>query len=342
MSEAAEQSELPLDRAQEEQEYEKLFAQQNKGNRDQSAAIEDDDEGTSKSEATAPDNEDRDDGDGTASPSSGTKEPAAPKQPPKFMDEIKSWIDELPDEFRDKAEALYRSERSSSGRLAAYQRQVEELQARVSAREQLKREADSKKSASTEPEETSLEELKQFQEKYPALAKSVQALINQKERELEEKFNERINPIREDILVKQRQEAARRFEQEASELLDTPNSNIHYTQVTASKPYKEWLAEQPQQVRDMARTTQDPKEAIWILRSFVNHARSLMPEPSQEGGGPSRADRTKAQRERAKQSAGTPRNNTPPMTPGEAVEGDYEKLFVQMNKHTLPSNQRRN
>lgn len=328
------QQELDL----EAEEHEKLFMELAKGKvQDPSADDDEEDGGTPDESEESPDDEDHDDGDQDDSPKRGTKKSDKTPAPsdPKF-----AWIEELPEKFREQAMALAHSERSNRGRVAALNSRLTEYQAELDTRAKLGRQTKETSSGKTESEELP-QSLKEFAEKYPALAENVKALSRWEMNQLQKQIDEKISPIQQNLEKEKRKEALQRLEQGAAELFDTANTGIHYREdVITSDAYRDWLSEQPADFRQIATTTNDPDTALWVLKHFARDAEDFYKksqsktDADKEDG--NEADRVRAQRKRAKDSAGAVRPTTPPSRLSEAANGDYDKLFLQMNKHTLP------
>jgi hypothetical protein len=250
-------------------------------------------------------------------------------------DDPYAWISDLPPEQQERAKALRHSAVSDAGRVASLQRRNKEVEARLAAVRSTQAEGRDKSPSKgpAKPEEKEMSpKLQEFMESYPQLAESVTELVKQDRRDLEQLIDERLQPVNEDVAYRKISEARSRLEDGASELFDTPNTNVHYSDVLNSELYRDtFLNSQPQEFQDIANTTDDPDTALWVLRQFHDFAERYAQENglTEEAGGHSKADKTRERRSANKATAGTPASRSAVTDP--EVDADYETIFKRMN-----------
>jgi hypothetical protein len=261
--------------------------------------------------------------------------------PTSEADDPYAWINELPEEVKARAEQLRHSSVSNSGRVAALRRRVSEFESREAARAQSssRQQPTGTTTTPTDPPETS-EELKEFMEKYPALANSVQELVNQERSQMQRELDERVGPVQEELRFQKSIEAKERLETGAAEIFSTAETGIHYTDVTSSTLYnEEFLGSQPEEFRRIATTTADPDTALWVLKQFATFAEEyaekhgLLDEEGSNAEGnsttTSAADKARATRARRKAEGTTPPSRSAVSDPEDL--SDYDALFKSHN-----------
>jgi hypothetical protein len=210
-----------------------------------------------------------------------TDEGSEPETTTVTAEDPDAWIQALPEEFRAKASTLQNTARSHAGRAAAAQARLDELTAREHARARVAQTAPATPAKAEEDPELP-QQLQEFVEKYPQLSEAMELFTEQKAGNIDAKLEQALAPVREQLEYERIKNVKADFEQRASELLDTPNSDVTYMEVIHSTEYKDYIASQPEFLRDMARNTQDPEEALFILNGFMNHARGLIEEHEAE------------------------------------------------------------
>ena len=252
-------------------------------------------------------------------------------------DDPYAWINNLSEEEQKHAKALQHLAVSDAGRVASLRRRVSDAEARLTANKasqakaRVKAPADS--TATTEDKELS-PKLKDFTEKYPELASSVQEMVNQDRTDIEDMINQRIQPFQEEATYRKVTEARDRLEDGASELFNTPTTDVHYSEVLKSDFYKEeFLKSQPLEFQEVAATTTDPDTALWVLKQFKTFAEQyaidndLMEEDGEDRS--SAADKTREKRSKKKAAAGTPASRSAVTDPEETL--NYEAYFKRIN-----------
>lgn len=275
----------------------------------------------------APDNKDPETDANSASGSTG-----------KETSDDDSWMNELSEEARARVEALRHRDESHRGRTSALQRRLNEAEARLEAQRQAAEKGRpngaAQKPNATPSNETDSESLKEFKEKYPALAKSVEELIGMERQRITSELSERLSPIesarQEEAFISARE----KLEQGAAELFDTANTGIDYRDVVESEFYKDtFLKSQPAIVRQTAENTSDPEEALWVLKQFADFAQDYAaknPENAEAVRLAAKADRTKARRAQQKGEATRVASVSSPT--GAAPALSYEEEFAAMGK----------
>jgi hypothetical protein len=304
----------------EAEDYIRMFAETH-GGQEHSVGEDNDDGPRTEAVEDTPDEEVR--SDGAESPATTDGRDDANGAPDPF-----AWITELPEDVRQQAEALQQQGRTSAGRASALQRKVNELQARLEAREELKGKGrdDASRSPDNEEDPATLQE---FMEKYPSLAKSVQSLVRQEAAGIKETMDSRYGPIYEEVQAKKRTAAAARLEDGAAELFETERTGIDYREIVKSDFYRnDFLANQPAEFQQIANTTQDPDTALWVLqqfKAFADKHDSQASSGSETSGTKSRADQASQRRSQARNNAASVKPKSAPADMEQAV--GYEAEF---------------
>lgn len=229
-----------------------------------------------------------------AKPEESKTEPAAPataEAPQTTVDPLAS----LPEDVRSQVSALINAEKeqakklqkkydSDIGRVNAYQSKYEETRRKLA-------ELEAKLAASDKTPPKSLKEsaksprLREMFDADPALAEVFDEAFAQKERELEERFNQRLASVAEPLYEARRHEAERQF----TETLDSRYSNWRETvyatdesgivrdangQPTFSAAWAQYIREQPPSIQQAIVNVNSAHEAVWALDNYANWAAS--------------------------------------------------------------------
>lgn len=280
----------------------------------------------------SPDEEDHETGGHESPKTDGTASQKASKE----NDDPYAWISQLPENLQEQAKALQHSAVSNAGRVSALQRRVNEVQARLQAKEAAQssgRGSSSSKAPAKKEEKALSPTLQEFVEQYPQLAQSVREMVSSERAELEAMMQEQLAPIREETTYRQVAAARERLEEGAAKIFDTANTNIHYTDVLNSELYKDvFLSSQPEEFQRIAKTTNDPDTALWVLQQFHNFAENYAREnglTEEPKSGKSVADRTSERRRTRAAASRTTPSRSAVVDPDDT--GDYEALFRRMN-----------
>jgi hypothetical protein len=247
-------------------------------------------------------------------------------------DDPYAWIDQLDPEFRRKAESLVNGYKSNSGRAAAEARRNAELQARLDmyAAEQQAQQRTAGKAAG-KPAETSAsleemddDELKEFMEEYPNVARSVQKLIDRR-------TEESLRPIQQEREAARVYENKQRLRQEAAQLFNTAETGVSLDDVLNSRKWKEWYMSQPEGYRTWIGSTQTVEDSMKVLSDFADFAEKDMQrmyaqqQEAQQSQEASSADETAARRREARQGT-SPKSRS--ADTGKGTRGmSYEDIF---------------
>lgn len=319
--------EFDLEIEEEEQAYLDAFEEESKKH---SADDNGNEEGVASEPEDSPEDEDPKTGDDESPKSGGTAGTAAPEE----ENDPYAWIKDLPPEQQEQAKALQHNAVSNAGRISAMQRRMNEMQARLQAREEAYSTGRQKPSDAPAPDEDNEElskSLKEFTEQYPQLASSVREMVSSERRELEAQMQQQIAPLKEETRARQIAEARNKLEEGAAEIFDTANTNIHYTDVLNSELYTDvFLQSQPEDFRRIATTTSDPETALWVLRQFHEFAEKYAVENGlTEEVNTSKADKTSERRRARVAKSSTPPSRSAVTDPEDM--GDYEAMFKRMN-----------
>jgi predicted nucleic acid-binding Zn-ribbon protein len=325
------EAEVVLTDDEEEQAYLDAFNEANAPEREPSAGSEDGEAGESSKSDDSPDEKIQDDDGEQSSSEAGT----ASDEPQKEKPDPYAWIDDLPADVQKQAKALQHRVASSDGRVAALQRRAQEADDRAAARAVAAKSRQKMAAASTSTEDEELSpKLKEFTEQYPQLAESVKEMVSKERTDLEELIASKLEPIEQEAAYREISKARNRLEEGASEIFDTANSGVHYTDVLKSELYAEtFLKSQPQEFQRLATTTSDPDTALWVLDQFSTWAEryakenGLMEEDDTEAK--SRADKTSEKRSKQKGTAGTPAPRSAHTDP--EADTDYVAYFKHIN-----------
>ena len=240
------------------------------------------------------------------------------------------WMSQLDPDLKQEVERLVQSDRSQRGRVAALQRQLDSVRAAQEARERTQSpEAAAKAAAGGKNiEDMDDEELAEFLEEFPSVAKNVQKLIDQK-------IAERVQPIEQERLQHRLEESRQALRQEATRIFNTVETGIELDDVLSSNAFRQWVAEQPSEYQQFARTAESVEAATIVLEDFAQYAEAQVearmpprPETAKEEPpkkGTRSADQTAARREQARRGS-TPKSKSAELTnkPG---QGSYEDWF---------------
>jgi hypothetical protein len=315
-----------------ERDYLAAFAEVN-GSEEPSAEDTDGEASVADPEESTPDDKDPDEGEEQSPPAKGEASDVTPDG----KDDPYAWIDNLPEDVREQAKALRHKFVSTNGRISAYQSRLDAAESEVAALRSVTRVRKKKADTGTNPtEEKELSpKLKEFAEKYPQLAETLQELIAAERAEVEGVIDERLTPLTEERAVEQAKSARQALADGASEIFDTPNTGVHYKDVINSELYKnDFLAAQSEEYRQMARTTSDPETALMIMRQFMDFAHKYaqdngIVEGKENPASGSKADKTNARRQANKRGAGTPPPKSAVTDP--TMSGSYEDDFARFS-----------
>lgn len=326
-----------------EQSYEDLFNQMYGGNKpepDKEPEVEEDQEQEEEQEQEQKEQEQEE-----------KPEPEAKED----EDDYSRLIDDISDpELKKKIQHLAQSERSQRGRVSALTKKAQKLEEMYNNALRYKEEeaqakpqpkSESQDSASTaeekgrEEEPTLPPEVVAIKDKHPAVYAAFKKLsemestraIEQAKADILKELDTRIKPVEATYEKEAMNKEARRFENMASELLDTENTNVTIRDVISSQEFAKWIRGQSPRIQNFYKNAADADDGILVLTKFVNDTSYLkglekqLKDSPQETPETSKGDELKEKRQaRKKASVGTKPSSA--VTSGDG-SGDYESIF---------------
>lgn len=311
-----------LDNWFEEDEDEDQSAEEDAEYEEESSPSEDEEE-------PEPDDEDQSEDAAVAASDEGTSAKARSEENPY------AWMEELDSDLKAKVERLVQSDRSNKGRVAALQRQLDSVRSQQDAREKTQSSAAAQQVAAANGknlEDMNDEELAEFMEEFPSVARNVQKLIDQRVRD---EMARRVQPLEEARIQQKLEQDRYILRQEAQRIFNTVETGIDLDDVTSSRAFTQWLAEQSQEYQNFARNAESVKAASEVLEDFALYMEDRVAHMLAEEGTAAEqattqdrsrsADATAARRREARQGA-TPKSKSAQLTnkPG---QGTYEDWF---------------
>jgi hypothetical protein len=228
---------------------------------------------------------------------SGDDQPAEENNPFK-------WIDELPEEVREKAKALKEdytkvehSYQSQTGRVRSLQAQLDEERRRQAAAAKTPASGEQPETAEPETNKELAEKLEKYKKDYPDLVDLADAVstnsVGSRLRAMEKLIEERVAPLQEELQTRRAQDARLRFEEKCADILNTKDTGVTYQEVLNSDAYADFLDSAPAYLRDIAHTSQDPDEAASVIEAFVKDQRIKMLEEQANAPEPKENERRK-------------------------------------------------
>ncbi len=270
-------------------------------------------------------------------------DPAETRQSKSRSNDPYAWIEELPEEVKQQAEALRHSATSHQGRAVAFQRRLGELQQELDElrtsreRKPADQKSGSKSVASDSAAPELPEEWKKLQEDFPEFAAAVESLRKIDREQYEAKLTEVLSPIEKQRVAQQREVFDNKVT-EGSKAIFTEGDDWH--EIVTGDDFLAWLEMQPKSMRQAARTP-DPDEALYVLRRYKQDYDEAVAHILQEEGlspddkttkasaKPNKADEVKSRRSKRKKESVAPESK-PVSTTSERVSGDHEALFNSM------------
>lgn len=320
--------------AQDELDYDKEFeAQWGNGTDDAPVSNEPMDEDDHTEEVAGAETSEPDDAGSTPHEGESQEQITEPAADP---DDPYSWIDSLPEEVKEQAAALKHRALSDQGRVAAYNRRLNDLQAEVDRMNSRQTPATAAKANEPESAAPELpEKFKQLKEDFPEFADAVEE-IRQYDREVfRNELDEKLKPL-EQVRADTKKTAFKAAVSEAaSEIFNTEETGVYWEDVVRDEDFSAWLQEQPQSVQNAAQVP-DPNEAIYVLRQYERdyqeaiaaiEAESQQSQPAtNQAPAPARADKVKSKRQQRQRTSVTP-GSKPIISDPNNEGGDYESEF---------------
>lgn len=299
---------------------------------EESADEESSDEESSASEEAddVPDKEVQDTGAEQAT-GEGTSTESQPKD-----DDPYAWVAELDPELRQKAERLVARDRSNAGRAAATQARLDKMLAEQEAASRVSaRPAVPKKPAvsAKDVEDMDDDELKEFMEEYPNVARNVQKLIEQRTNQTREEVLAQIRPFQQQQEAARAYESKQRLRQEAEAIFNTAETGIDLDTVINSPRWKEWKDSQPVGYRKLIDSANSVEDASKVLQDFARYADEQIASMNQQAGGgdpvAQSADETAARRKQALKG-GSPKSRSAEISSKGGGGRSYEDIFNEI------------
>lgn len=254
-----------------------------------------------------------------------------------------SWVAELDPDFRKKAESLVNATRSNAGRAAAEARKNAQLKAQLdqlaAEREAFRRtvagtSAEKPDVTAKDVEEMNDEELKEFMEEYPNVARNVQKLIEERTRRTRDEVLSQIRPIQQEAEAARLYEAKQRLRHEAELIFNTAETGVDLDAVLTSTRWKEWQDSQPDGYKQFIANANTVEDSVKVLRDFADHAEREMyamyqqQQESQQETERSSADETAARRKSALKGS-TPKSRSAEIS-NRRTGASYEDIFNEI------------
>ena len=246
-----------------------------------------------------------------------------------------SWIDELPEELKAKAETLKHTAESDQGRVSAYNRRLQSLQYEM---DRMKQDASSRPAPAAEvitPVSDEMpESFKQLKEDFPEFADAVDDVRKYDREQFDKIVADRLQPIEDERTQNARDNFISEVSDGAEEIFNTSETGLTWQDVTKSNNFLTWLDQQPPSVRAAA-GVRDSQEALYVLERYEDdYQKSVKAQVDTKAEDDkqdeaSKADKIKQDRA-AKLEAGVAPGSKP--APGESggEGGDYDAQFDAM------------
>lgn len=211
--------------------------------------------------------------------------PQTPADPlASLPEDVRSQVSALINAEKEQAKKLQKKYDSDIGRVNAYQSKYEETRRKLAELE-AKLAASDKTPPKSLKESASSPRLREMFDADPALAEIFDEAFAQKERELEERFNQRLASVVEPLYDVRRHEAERQF----TDTLDSRYSNWRETvyatdengivrdangQPTFSAAWAQYIREQPPSIQQAIVNVNSAHEAVWALDNYAHWAAS--------------------------------------------------------------------
>lgn len=218
-----------------------------------------------------PDQEESESGDEPDQESEGDEEKPEPKL---TLEQRLEKAEADRDKYLKERDQYLHQFQSNSGRITAYQRQIQTLESQVEGKGRQKGESqeDAQERVAKEMNDSSWDEL---QEEFPEVAKALEKRLEQRVGQVVEErlngFTKELQPIRDRLQQQDKQAELSALEADFPDWQETVNT----------AEYLEWIAQQPEPVRQLE---QSPRaaDAAYLLRSFK---RDAAPEPASPNAG---------------------------------------------------------
>jgi len=246
-----------------------------------------------------------------------------------------TWIEGLPEEQREMAERLKHEVLSDRGRVSALTRKLNETTSELAAAKvhsTTVAPANEEADVATAPELS--ENLKQLQEDYPELGKQIAQIWAERETSLRKEFSDQIDPIKEAQTADAKASEQAQMEQAGSDIFKTEETGVYWKDVVNSEDFSAWLSMQPAFIQNTARTSNNPKDGIDVLRMYESDYQTALTsqqEPADDTSGKNteQGDKIKARRRQRKATTVSPESQHVG-TDADELTGDYDSMFDAM------------
>ena len=238
-------------------------------------------------------------------------------------DDPYAWINELPEEVRQHAEAMKHETISNRGRIRSYQSRLDEITAREAARAKAAQgKATPEGDASTQgqqPEEVD-EIAQQIKEDYPQLAEYLDRISAKARAEAEAAADAKIAPLLEEKQVERVKAARDTFENLAAEVFQTESGGPYWQDAVDSPEFKQYYGTLTDEEKRLVHSN-DPKTAANALARFVD----VMRAEYQRANPPKKKSEKEDKREKLKRQA-IPESRSA-ITDDDGTFGSYQDDF---------------
>jgi len=221
------------------------------------------------------------------------------------QDDPYAWVAELDPDLKHKVEALVHRDRSNTGRVAALTRRLDQIQAQQMAESPSRAAQQSASPTGKAIEDMTDDELREFEEEFPTVARNMKKIIEQRVAREREEILGQVRPFQQQIQAQQLMEQKEALRHNAEVIFNTEETGLGLDDVLSSPRWREWLASQPKGYQQFALAANTVEDASKVLEDFAAYAdREVMARYGsqiQEESKPSssKADQTAARRKSA-------------------------------------------
>lgn len=286
-----------------------------------------------------------------ATGATGTAEPAKPDatKPPAVAEDNYKWLEALPEDARERVQAeidrrlqVEHQERSSRGRIAAYQKQILEAQRKI-ANQPATQPAPAERQTPQTPENW-----QEVVKSDPELAKAIEAHVKSEVESAVQSVRTDLQELRKTAIDPLYENQEQQYVETQRQELERMVPNVH--EVISSPQYAEWLKSASQGIRNLALTSTDAQDAIVVLRQYADdmvRTGRARPQPAPSTvTPPTSVDTTEADKIAAERDRKLKAQTVVPSAPIAPVAGtrngpvtseDAEKIFLEAyNKFMKP------
>lgn len=249
------------------------------------------------------------------------------------------WMVSLDEGLKKRVEALVHSDQSNRGRVAALQSRLDKQQAELEAKARVAASPAAQKAVESGKaiEDMDDDELREFMEEFPSVARNVQKLVARES----EKVLGQVRPIQEEALRNRLTQQKETLRANAHHIFNTAETGVELEDVLGSPRFKEWIVQQPPGYRKFAQSAESVEDATKVLVDFAQYTDEMVyrqweaEQATQPAAAPAdtpkgsrrKADETSARRKAALSGTGPKSRSAEYSDSGDA--DDYESYFNQ-------------